>query len=152
MSNVDTTIDSVRELILNHTAAEVDRAVHEYIRILHGQTGLNMNFLTSLVRRIPGASIKTTCLGVNRKTGKRCTNVACGDTGYCERHISHINFSALSGGGEMMVCEPWSRNKRLPLPSKISKMKKRHLKNLITTISEGFQNEPGDILRHMTFL
>ena len=71
MSNVDTTIDSVRELILNHTAAEVDRAVHEYIRILHGQTGLNMNFLTSLVRRIPGASVRTTCLGINKKTGKK---------------------------------------------------------------------------------
>ncbi len=114
MSNVDTTIDSVRELILNHTAAEVDRAVHEYIRILHGQTGLNMNFLTSLVRRIPGASIKTTCLGVNRKTGKRCTNVACGDTGYCERHISqHPNFAALSGGGDMMVCEPVVKKQKI---------------------------------------
>lgn len=116
MSNVDTTIDSVRELILNHTAAEVDRAVHEYIRILHGQTGLNMNFLTSLVRRIPGASVRTTCLGINKKTGKKCTNVACGDTGYCERHISqHPNFSALSGGGgEMMVCEPVKKQKIAP--------------------------------------
>lgn len=115
MSNVDTTIDSVRELILNHTAAEVDRAVHEYIRILHGQTGLNMDFLTSLVRRIPGTSIKTTCLGINKKTGKRCTNVACGDTGYCERHISqHPNFSALSGGGgEMMVCEPVVKKQKI---------------------------------------
>ena len=115
MSNVDTTIDSVRELILNHTAAEVDRAVHEYIRILHGQTGLNMNFLTSLVRRIPGASVRTTCLGINKKTGKKCTNVACGDTGYCERHISqHPNFSALSGGGgEMMVCEPVVKKQKI---------------------------------------
>jgi len=113
MSNVDTTIDSVRELILNHTAAEVDRAVHDYIRILHGQTGLDMGFLTSLVRRIPGTSIKTTCLGVNKKTGKRCTNVACGDTGYCERHISqHPNFSALSGGGEMM-CEPVVKKQKI---------------------------------------
>jgi hypothetical protein len=115
MSNVDTTIDSVRELILNHTAAEVDRAVHEYIRILHGQTGLNMNFLTSLVRRIPGASVRTTCLGINKKTGKKCTNVACGDTGYCERHISqHPNFSALSGGGgEMMICEPVVKKQKI---------------------------------------
>jgi len=115
MSNVDTTIDSVRELILNHTAAEVDRAVHEYIRILHGQTGLNMNFLTSLARRIPGASVRTTCLGINKKTGKKCTNVACGDTGYCERHISqHPNFSALSGGGgEMMVCEPVVKKQKI---------------------------------------
>lgn len=115
MSNVDTTIDSVRELILNHTAAEVDRAVHEYIRILHGQTGLNMNFLTSLVRRIPGASVRTTCLGINKKTGKKCTNVACCDTGYCERHISqHPNFSALSGGGgEMMVCEPVVKKQKI---------------------------------------
>jgi len=74
-----------------------------------------MNFLTSLVRRIPGASVRTTCLGINKKTGKKCTNVACGDTGYCERHISqHPNFSALSGGGgEMMVCEPVVKKQKI---------------------------------------
>jgi len=94
---VDGIADSVRELILTYTRAEVDRAILAYVRIIHGDTGIDVDHLMALARRIPGARVRTMCLGVNRKNGKRCSNEACGDTGYCERHLSqHPNFAALA--------------------------------------------------------
>ena len=102
MSNVDTTIDSVRELILNHGGRGRSRRarVHTY----PPWPNRSQHELSHVARPTdPGASIKTTCLGVNRKTGKgvRTSRVATQGTASVTYHS--INFAALSGGGEMMV-------------------------------------------------